>query len=299
MMQIITETHALTTQIQNWQGEQQKIAFVPTMGNLHTGHLALVKQAQQVADKVVVSIFVNPTQFDRTEDLRAYPRTEQADQDKLSAAGVDVLFLPSVKVMYPNLDNKQQNMCTVHVPEIANILEGASRQGHFSGVATVVAKLFNLVQPHYAVFGAKDFQQLMVIRQMVRDLNFAIEIIAAPTVRESDGLAMSSRNGYLTPPQRESASILYQTLQSVQQHIIAAHQQGKVNYQAIQNQAMQSLSTQGFKPDYIEIRQQSDLQPPEQGQTQLVILAAAWLGKARLIDNLSFVLSLHDRNHPT
>jgi len=289
-MKIITETAALTAQIQIWQGQQQKIAFVPTMGNLHAGHLALVKQAQKIADKVVVSIFINPTQFDHVEDLQAYPRTEQEDQAKLITMDTDVLFLPDVAVMYPHLaiDNTQA-VCRIHVPKIANILEGASRQGHFSGVATVVAKLFNLVQPHYAVFGAKDFQQLMVIRQMVQDLNFAIEIIAVPTVRERNGLAMSSRNSYLSEAEKQTAASLYQTLQSIQKKIIKAHQQPlTVDYLALQNHAMHSLTEQGFIPDYIEIRQQSNLQPPKGEQTSLVILAAAWLGKARLIDNLVF-----------
>ena len=291
-MKIITDTAALTAQIHTWQAQQQKIAFVPTMGNLHAGHLALVKCAQQRADKVVVSIFVNPTQFDRAEDLHAYPRTEYADQTKLADINTDLLFLPDVAVMYPNLvHNNKAAVCTVQVPEMANILEGASRKGHFSGVATVVAKLFNLVQPHYAVFGEKDFQQLMLIRHMVRDLNFAIEIIAAPTVRESSGLAMSSRNGYLTVSEKQTAAILYQTLQSIREAIIAQQQQGlTIDYPRLQNQAMQILTQQGFTPDYIEIRQQTDLTPPTAGQTALVILAAAWLGKARLIDNLAFNL---------
>jgi pantoate--beta-alanine ligase len=290
-MKIITDSSTLTTQIQAWQGQQQKIAFVPTMGNLHAGHLALVQQAQQIADKVVVSIFVNPTQFDRAEDLQAYPRTEQQDQAKLIAANTDVLFLPDVAVMYPHLAQGQMRaVCSVYVPEIANILEGASREGHFSGVATVVAKLFNLVQPHYALFGEKDFQQLMLIKQMVQDLNFAIEIIAVPTVREKNGLAMSSRNGYLSAAEKQTAAILYQTLQSIQQTIIKAQSQQKnLDYSSLQNQAMQRLSRQGFRPDYIEIRQQCDLYAPKKGQTALVILAAAWLGKARLIDNLAFI----------
>jgi len=289
-MKIITDTFALTAQIQQWQAQQRKVAFVPTMGNLHAGHLALVKQAQQIADKVVVSIFVNPTQFDRAEDLNAYPRTEQQDQSKLISIDSDVLFLPDISMMYPHLaQGKTHVACSVYVPKVANILEGASRKGHFSAVATVVAKLFNLVQPHYAVFGEKDFQQLMVIRQMVQDLNFAIKIIAAPTVRESSGLAMSSRNGYLSAAEKQKAAVLYQTLQSIQSTIITAQlQQTNLDYLSLQNQAMQSLSEQGFKPDYIEIRQQCDLCVPQEGQTALVILAAAWLGKARLIDNLAF-----------
>jgi pantoate--beta-alanine ligase len=277
-MQIINDTNMLRSQIQIWQGAKQSIAFVPTMGNLHAGHLALVKQAQQCADKVVVSIFVNPTQFDKAADLQAYPRTESADQEKLQAVGIDVLFLPNVDVMYPNL----AHACTVQVPAIANILEGASRQGHFAGVATVVAKLFNLVQPNYAIFGEKDFQQLMLIRQMVQDLNFAVKIIASPTIRENNGLAMSSRNHYLSTEQQQTAAYLYQTLQFIQ----SAIQQGETNYPYLQTHAMQRLTKHGFQPDYIEIRQKSDLQIPSAEATELVILAAAWLGKARLIDNL-------------
>ena len=281
-MQIITDTHTLRKQIQHWQHNAQSIAFVPTMGNLHAGHLALVQHAQQYADVVVVSIFVNPTQFDQAADLAAYPRTEQADQEKLQAVGVDVLFLPSVTVMYPDLNNT----CALQVPAIANILEGAVRLGHFAGVATVVAKLFNLVQPHYAIFGEKDFQQLMLIRQMVRDLNFAVQIIAVPTIREHNGLAMSSRNHYLTEKQRHTAAYLYQTLQTLQ----SAIQQGENDYQSLEHQALQDLADHGFRPDYITVRQQADLKIPDKEATKLVILAAAWLGKARLIDNLPLVI---------
>jgi pantoate--beta-alanine ligase len=279
---IISQIERVTAQIREWKRHNLSIAFVPTMGTLHAGHLALVERAKQCADKVVISIFVNPTQFDRATDLAAYPRTEQEDQQKLQAAGVDLLFLPNNEIMYPNVDNT----CRIQVPAIANILEGASRQGHFSGVATIVAKLFNLVQADYAIFGEKDFQQLMLIRQMVRDLNFAIKIIAVPTFREKSGLAMSSRNGYLSTTEREQAAFLYQCLQSLRDKIIA----GERNYAALQKWAFQQLVEQKFQPDYIEIRQQLDLQTPTQAQTQLVILVAAQLGKARLIDNLSLTV---------
>jgi pantoate--beta-alanine ligase len=279
---IISQIERVTAQIREWKRHNLSIAFVPTMGNLHAGHLALVERAKQCADKVVISIFVNPTQFDRVTDLAAYPRTEQEDQQKLQAAGVDLLFLPNNEIMYPNVDNT----CRIQVPAIANILEGASRQGHFSGVATIVAKLFNLVQADYAIFGEKDFQQLMLIRQMVRDLNFAIKIIAVPTFREKSGLAMSSRNGYLSTTEQEQAAFLYQCLQSLRDKIIA----GERNYAALQKWAFQQLVEQKFQPDYIEIRQQLDLQTPTQAQTQLVILVAAQLGKARLIDNLSLTV---------
>lgn len=282
-MNIISQTARMTAQVREWKRHNLSIAFVPTMGNLHAGHLALVERAKQCADKVVVSIFVNPTQFDRAADLAAYPRTEKEDQQKLQAEEVDILFLPNNEMMYPNLDNA----CYIQVPSMANILEGASRQGHFSGVATIVAKLFNLVQADYAIFGEKDFQQLMLIRQMVSDLNFAVKIIAVPTFREKSGLAMSSRNGYLSVNEREQAALLYQCLQSLRDKIMA----GQRDYSALQKRAYQQLSEQGFQPDYIEVRQQLDLQVPTQKQTQLVILVAAQLGKARLIDNLSLTLT--------
>ena len=278
-MKIIKQKQDLRTQIGHWQSQNQTVAFVPTMGNLHAGHIALVKQAIDSADKVVVSIFVNPTQFDKAEDLQAYPRTSEEDQEKLKNAGADLLFLPSVEVMYPNIGQA----CTVNVPEFSNILEGASRKGHFSGVATVVAKLFNLVQPNIAIFGQKDFQQLMIIRQMVDDLNFNVDIVAAPTIRESDGLAMSSRNGYLTVDERARAARFYQILGALREDIL----QGDTNYLELQALAMRRLEQQGFTPDYIEVRRQSDLKVPQKMDNTLVILGAAWLGKARLIDNIS------------
>jgi pantoate--beta-alanine ligase len=273
----------MTAQVREWKRHNLSIAFVPTMGNLHAGHLALVERAKQCADKVVVSIFVNPTQFDQAADLTAYPRTEREDQQELQIAGVDILFLPSEEIMYPNLNNA----CCIQVPSIANILEGASRQGHFSGVATIVAKLFNLVQADYAIFGEKDFQQLMLIRQMVSDLNFAIKIIAVATFREKSGLAMSSRNSYLSATEWEQAAFLYQCLRSLRDKII----EGEHDYAALQKLAYQQLSELGFQPDYIEVRQQHDLQIPTQEQTELVILVAAQIGKTRLIDNLSLTLT--------
>lgn len=278
-MKIITKKQDLHTQIKHWQSQNQTIAFVPTMGNLHAGHIALVKQAIGSADKVVVSIFVNPTQFDKSEDLQAYPRTREEDQGKLKNTGADLLFLPSVEVMYPNLGQA----CTIEVPEFSNILEGASRKGHFSGVATVVAKLFNLVQPTTAIFGQKDFQQLMIIRQMVNDLNFNVDIVAAPTIREPDGLAMSSRNGYLNEEERARAASFYQILSTLREDIL----QGDTNYLSLQKLALRRLEGKGFTPDYIEVRRKSDLQAPQKTSDDLVILGAAWLGKARLIDNIS------------
>ena len=285
-MKICTSKQALRTQIKHWQSQHKTIAFVPTMGNLHAGHIALVEHAKTLADKIVVSIFVNPTQFDKAEDLQAYPRTMQADQQKLEAVQTDLLFLPSVEVMYPSLTD----VCTVQVPASANILEGASRKGHFAGVATVVAKLFNLVQPNIAVFGQKDFQQLMIVRQMVADLDFDIDIVGLPTVRESDGLAMSSRNGYLTKDERAKAPGLFKEINTIRQLI----EQGQGDYLNLQNEAMRNLEKQGFVPDYIEIRRQQDLQIPTNDDNELVVLAAAWLGKARLIDNIAFKISHFD-----
>lgn len=276
---LITEKKTELRQIiQTWKTKGKKIAFVPTMGNLHEGHLTLIRQAKQLADYVVVSIFVNPIQFDRQEDLYAYPRTLTVDKKKLLNNQVDFLFIPTAETMYPN----QQQLLSIEIGEMGNILEGASRKGHFSGVATVVAKLFNLVQADFAVFGQKDFQQLMVIQKLVRDLNFPIKIIAGKTVRETNGLAMSSRNQYLTPKERKIAPNLYHILMQIKESI----QQDKQNYPHLQQWAKQQLTKIGFNPDYIEIRRCSDLQPPQAIHDKLVILAAAWLGKARLIDNI-------------
>lgn len=268
----------LRAQLKAWRTAGESIAFVPTMGNLHAGHLALVQRAQALASKVVVSIFVNPTQFDRAEDLAAYPRTLAADLAQLQAQGTDLVFTPTPAIMYPSggLATK------VEVPAVAQLLEGASRPGHFTGVATVVCKLFNLVQPDVAVFGEKDFQQLLLIRHMVRDLDMPIRIEGLPTVREADGLAMSSRNGYLTPAERQLAP----HLQRVLREVVDALHKGRQDYLALQAEAMQALQGAGLRPDYVEIRRALDLQPPNAGERQLVVLGAAWLGKARLIDNI-------------
>lgn len=277
-MIIIEQIDALRAQVKAWRQAGETVAFVPTMGNLHAGHLALVKRAQELGDKVVVSIFVNPTQFDRKEDLVGYPRTLAEDCDQLQALGTDMVFTPSPEVMYPSggLATK------VEVPGISQLLEGASRPGHFTGVSTVVCKLFNLVQPDIAVFGEKDFQQLMLIRQMVRDLNMDIHIEGLPTVRETDGLAMSSRNGYLTSEERKIAPEFNRILRVV---VDALHKGGQ-DYASLQEDAMKSLELQGFRPDYVEIRRVIDLQPPKSGDVALVVLGSAWLGKARLIDNI-------------
>jgi pantoate--beta-alanine ligase len=258
---------------------EPRIAFVPTMGNLHDGHLALVKQAQQQAPCVVVSIFVNPLQFGANEDLASYPRTLQADCDKLSALGTGVVFAPTEQVLYP-----QPQTVFVEPPPIAEQLCGAARPGHFRGVATVVLKLLNLVQPQVAVFGSKDFQQLFIIRQMVQQLALPVEIQAGETVRESDGLAMSSRNGYLSPAERLEAPRLHKALQQV----VLAVKSGKHEFSAIQAQTAQYLTQLGWVVDYIEIRSADTLLAPTAQEHRLVVLGAARLGKTRLIDNISF-----------
>ena len=269
----------LRSTIGAWRQAGERVAFVPTMGNLHAGHLDLIAAARQLAPRCVVSIFVNPLQFGVGEDFDAYPRTLQADQQKLAQAGVDLLFAPAVKTIYPTGAAQQTR---VEVPGISDILCGASRPGHFVGVATVVCKLFNMVQADLAVFGEKDFQQLMVIRRMVADLAIPIEIVGKATVREADGLAMSSRNGYLSAEQRRTAPQLYRTLQET----VARLQQGERDYARLESEAKRALQTAGFRPDYYAIRSALDLESPGDGEIPLVVLAAAYLGTTRLIDNL-------------
>ena len=258
----------------------QRIALVPTMGNLHEGHVALVHQAAAHSDFVVASIFVNPLQFGANEDLDTYPRTLAADQEKLAAAGCALLFAPSVAQMYP-LGMVEQTR--VVVPGVTEGLCGASRPGHFDGVSTVVCKLFNLVQPDLAVFGQKDYQQLAVIRSMVRDLNMPIEIQGAPIVRAADGLALSSRNGYLSAEQRAAAPALHRSLN----HIGNALAAGANDFATLIAEARALQEQAGFRPDYLEIREADSLRPAGNADRSLVILAAAWLGTTRLIDNLT------------
>lgn len=282
---IIAETAAgLREHISNWRAERLVIGFVPTMGNLHAGHLALVDEAAKHADRIVVSIFVNPAQFGPDEDFESYPRTLEADRDRLSGHAVDLVFQPSVEEMY---GNDPDDGFRIRVPEdISGILCGASRHGHFEGVATVVAKLFNQVTPDIAVFGEKDFQQLMVIRQMVDGLAFPVEIISLPTQREADGLAMSSRNLYLTETERGIAPKMYTRLQQVASAVRA----GNHDYAALCAAASEQLAKDGFLPEYVEIRQLNDLKIPEDTRKELIVLAAAYLGKARLIDNMRIEL---------
>lgn len=283
MIKILKTPTEIQTLVREWRRQGIKVALVPTMGNLHEGHMELVRHAQTLGERVIVSIFVNPTQFNRPDDLANYPRTLDKDMEKLISVGCDAVFTPDAQTMYPT-----GGLATrVIVPGISDILEGEKRPGHFTGVATIVCKLFNLVQPDVALFGQKDFQQLMVIRQMAEDLNMPIEIIGLPTVRESDGLAMSSRNNYLTPEQRAIAPRLQQVLQSTLKRLNSGEYE---NYIELQQWAMDQLNQQGFKAEYIEIRRAIDLLPPNTEDTDLVLLASAWLGKARLIDNLPFQL---------
>jgi pantoate--beta-alanine ligase len=265
---------------------QNSVALVPTMGNLHAGHLDLIKLAKQQATCVVVSIFVNPLQFGANEDLANYPRTLAADCEKLQAAGADIVFVPSVAEMYPDFDGQDlKQSITVQLPAVANDLCGASRPGHFAGVATVVLKLFNLVQPQLAVFGKKDYQQLFIIREMVKQLNLAITILAADTVREPSGLAMSSRNGYLSSAEKAQSSQLRAELVSLSEQI---KQQGRrANFSSLEQAAALNLQRQGWQVDYVAIRAASNLQAASADDTDVVVLAAAKLGTTRLIDNLS------------
>ncbi len=277
-MKSTTLISEVRSQVAEWRRAQERVAFVPTMGNLHDGHLALVAQARAVAPRVVVSIFVNPLQFGPAEDLGAYPRTPAEDAARLRAAGVDLLFSPAEEEIYPW---GREGVTCVEVPGLSDILCGASRPGHFVGVATVVAKLFNIVQPDVALFGQKDYQQLAVLRRMVRDLCFPLEVVGVPTVREADGLAMSSRNGYLSPEERQKAPALYRALGE----IAARLQAGEGDLPKLESLGAEALRSQGLRPDYFAIRRAGDLGDPGPGEP-LVVLAAAYLGKARLIDNL-------------
>ncbi|POA97739.1 pantoate--beta-alanine ligase [Chromobacterium sinusclupearum] len=261
-----------------WRKQAGKLAFVPTMGNLHEGHLKLVKAAREQADKVVVSIFVNRLQFGQGEDFDAYPRTFESDCEKLRAAGVDALFFPDERELYPRV--KQD--FNVEPPHIQNELCGAFRPGHFRGVATVVTKLFNIVQPDVACFGKKDYQQLHVIQAMVDDLNSPIAIVPVDTGRADDGLALSSRNGYLSADERAEAPRLYRNLCAIRDGLLA----GSHDYAALEKTARDDLSAAGWVVDYVEVRQADTLEIAHAGEKRLVVLAAARLGKTRLIDNI-------------
>ena len=279
-MKLVHAVDELRSQVDHWRGSGERVALVPTMGNLHSGHIALVEHARGLAPRTLVSVFVNPLQFGPAEDFGAYPRTLEADAEKLDQAGADLLFAPGVSAMYRRPADQQTR---VEVPGVSDILCGASRPGHFVGVATVVCKLLNQVRPDLAVFGEKDFQQLLVIRRMAEDLDMGVEIIGHPTVREADGLAMSSRNGYLTAEQRERAPVLYRALSGAKQ----ALGQGRRDFGAIESEASAMIEAAGLRPDYVSVRRAEDLGLPSAEDRDLVVLAAAYLGKARLIDNLS------------
>jgi len=288
-MKIIHTVHELRAALEN----EASIAFVPTMGNLHAGHIHLAEIAKQRARCVVASIFVNPLQFGANEDLASYPRTLAADCEKLQAAGTDIVFAPAVSEMYPDYDaaaNDLGQTMTITPPPIANELCGAARPGHFSGVATVVMKLFNIVQPQIAVFGKKDFQQLFIIRELVRQFNLPVEIVAGDTVREASGLAMSSRNGYLTAEQKTKAAQLSACLQNIVKRI----GQGDTDFAALEQAATQTLNSSGWLVDYISVRSALSLLPAVAHEAQLVVLAAAKLGSTRLIDNIEFATNVHN-----
>ena len=269
-------------ELRDWRREAGSVAFVPTMGNLHEGHLALVREAAKRADKVVVSIFVNRLQFGQGEDFDRYPRTLEQDAAKLAGEGVAVLFAPSEQELYPHVA-QQYN---VEPPNLQNELCGAFRPGHFRGVATVVAKLFNIVEPDYACFGKKDYQQLVILQGMAADLNFRVEIVPVDIGRAADGLALSSRNQYLSEAERKQAPQLYRELQAIARTV----ENGNRDYAALEQQAAANLKQAGWQVDYVEIRHAGNLQIAHVGDNELVVLAAARLGNTRLIDNIEIRL---------
>lgn len=279
-MKTVVSVRELRAAVAEARAAGKRIALVPTMGNLHSGHAALVRKAAQLGDFVIASIFVNPLQFGPNEDLAKYPRTLSADQETLFESGCNLLFAPTVEEMYPHGMDDQTR---VSVSGVSDGLCGASRPGHFDGVATVVCKLFNMAQPDLAVFGQKDYQQLAVIRAMVRDLNMPIEVFGEPTVRAADGLALSSRNGYLSEQERALAPVLQATLKRLAEALRA----GERDFAALTASALAELNSQGLRADYLEIREANSLRPAAATDRQLVILAAAYLGKTRLIDNLA------------
>ncbi|WMN16930.1 pantoate--beta-alanine ligase [Pseudomonas piscis] len=278
-MNTVKTVRELRAAVARARSEGKRIGFVPTMGNLHSGHAALVAKAAQRVDFVVASIFVNPLQFGAGEDLDKYPRTLAADQEKLLQAGCHLLFAPTVEEMYPD---GMAGQTRVSVPQLSEGLCGGSRPGHFEGVATVVSKLFNMVQPDLAVFGQKDYQQLAVIRALVHDLNMPIQIIGEPTVRAEDGLALSSRNGYLSAEQRAIAPVLYRSLGQIAEAI----RNGERDYPQLLAEQQRLLEAAGLRQDYLEIRHARNLRPATAEDRDLVILVAAYLGTTRLIDNL-------------
>lgn len=282
-MEIIVRSSELRRRVREWRTAGKRVAFVPTMGNLHAGHGNLVKQASQLADRVVVSIFVNPLQFGPNEDFAAYPRTPDEDRKLLEALHADLLFVPEVEDMYPR---GQVATARVQVPDLDSILCGAFRPGHFTGVATIVAKLLNLVQPDVALFGEKDYQQLMIIRRAATDLCMPMEIVGVATMREADGLAMSSRNRYLSEQDRLLAPRIYAELELARKAV----ESGEHDFEALELAGFAALQSSGFRPDYFSIRDAATLGAPT-ASADVVILTAARIGRARLIDNVKASLA--------
>jgi len=278
-MDTVTTIAAVRARVRGWHREGLRVAFVPTMGNLHAGHVSLIEAARQRGDRFVASIFVNPMQFGPNEDFAHYPRTPQQDERMLAAAGCSLMFTPEVGEIYPH---GAERATRVEVPGLSRMLDGEFRPGHFEGVTTVVAKLFHIVEPDVAVFGEKDFQQLTVIRRMVAELCMPVEIVAAPTVRDADGVAMSSRNQYLTAAERALAPRIYATLEQAAVRL----RSGEADFASIERAGVQALTQAGFAPEYFAVRQAADLASPTPAARTLVVLTAARLGKARLIDNV-------------
>lgn len=278
-MQVVHTKQELAEQIAEWRHHGDHVALVPTMGNLHAGHVALVELAREHAERVIVSIFVNPTQFGEGEDYEDYPRTLERDARRLKTTAADLIFAPSVETVYPF---GLEAATVVSVPGLTEYFCGASRPGHFDGVTTVVARLFAIVQPDVAVFGQKDYQQQLVLRRMVEDMSLPIGIITGETVREDDGLAMSSRNGYLSDGERAIAPLLYESLAAAGD----ALQAGRRDFEALEDEASRRLSEGGFEVDYFAIRRAQNLELPDRDCDEIVVLAAAKLGSARLIDNI-------------
>jgi pantoate--beta-alanine ligase len=275
----VTTIAAVRERVRGWRREGLRVAFVPTMGNLHAGHMSLIEAARRHGERFIASIFVNPMQFGPNEDFAHYPRTPVEDARMLAAAGCSLMFMPDASEIYPY---GSERATRVEVPVLSRILDGEFRPGHFEGVSTVVAKLFHIVEPDLAVFGEKDFQQLTVIRRMVAELCMPIEIVAAPTVRDADGLAMSSRNQYLTVAERALAPKIYATLQAAAQRV----RSGEGDFTSIERSGFQALESAGFRPDYFSVRQAADLAPATPAARELVVLTAARLGRSRLIDNV-------------
>ena len=278
-MQAVAKIAEVRERVRAWRSEGLRIAFVPTMGNLHAGHVSLIEMARRYGDRFVASIFVNPMQFGPNEDFAHYPRTASQDESMLAAAGCDLMFTPDVGEIYPR---GSAHATRIEVPELSRILCGEFRPGHFEGVSTIVATLLHIVAPDVAVFGEKDFQQLTIIRRMVADLCMQVQVVGAPTVRDVDGLAMSSRNQYLTPGERRVAPTIYRTLQDAALRL----QAGEGDFLQIEREGKAKLEAVGFRPDYFAVRQASDLAAPQATAVGLVVLTAARLGKARLIDNI-------------